>query len=104
MLPGPLTSTFCARRQVGYLYEINPLESGNSLTVRILHFFLFFLQPELILNCFPSELNRLWFMEKVGKHPKADLSIEMLRNVHLTDKPRRACVLPLCIKKTQVKG
>lgn len=88
---------------MGYLYQINPLESGNSLTVRILHFF-FFLHLELILNCFPSELNWLWFTEKVGKHPKSDLSIEMLINVHLTDEPSGACVLPLCMKKTQVKG
>jgi len=68
------------------------------------YIFSFFLHPKLILNCFASELNCLWFTEKVGKHPKSDLSIEMLINVHSTDKPRGACVLPLCMKKTQVKG
>lgn len=42
-------------------------------------------------------------MEKIGKHPKADLSFEKPGNVHLTNIPKWACVLWLCIKKTQVK-
>ena len=51
LLPGPLTSTFCAHRQVGYLYQINPWEPGNSLTVRILHFF-FFSAPRINFKLF----------------------------------------------------